>query len=73
MNAIQQTEFGGNVNVIAFIEQCTYPEMSYMYLGRAMRKSVCEHMRIAKAQITCASAQSDLGLNCPLTELLDTT
>ena len=29
-------------------------------------------MRTVKAQITCAFAQSDQGLRCPLTESLDT-
>ena len=31
------------------------------------------HMRTVKAQITCASAESDRGLHCLLTESLDTT
>ena len=38
-----------------------------------MRKRVFGHMRTAKAQISLSSAQSDHGLRCLLTELLNTT
>ena len=37
------------------------------HIGRVMRKCVFEHMRTAKAQSACASAQSGQGLHCPLT------
>ena len=37
-----------------------------------MRKCVFRHMRTAKAQVW-ANAQTDQGIRCPLTELLDTT
>ena len=37
-----------------------------------MRKRAFGHMRTANARSDWASAQSDQGLHCPLTELLDT-
>ena len=43
------------------------------YMGRAMRKRVFAHMQIAKPWSAFASAHSDQGLHCPVTESLDTT
>ena len=41
-------------------------------MGLAMRKRSFGHMRAARPRSACASAQSDQGLHCPLTESLDT-
>ena len=37
------------------------------------KKRLFGHIRTAKAQISCASNQSDQGIHCPLAESLDTT
>ena len=46
--------------------------MLHLYLGRLKRKSVFRHLQIGKVQISRRAAQSDQGIHCPLTELLNT-
>ena len=53
---------------------CTRTSKGGIHLlhGRAIWKRVFGYMRQRRPRSACASAQSDQGLQCPLTELLDT-